>query len=365
MRKIVTNYLIEPTKSVEKTPGLETGEACQKIWLHAKISEKRKTLIETNEKIKSIQKRSSDYIIQGLNIPLFNTEEVKEPLEKAIDVIVLFIAGSNAHLFSCRQRAIECAYAAKVAVQEKTKNAKVMLSRFNPFGVINKTSANNAVEPFYTHPLEEGDITGDYYECAKLLLSKYHNSQMIVMGHSLGGVFARKVYAKLKNCKINAKRVKCVYSAMSLPGIADAFMYYQPSTMLRNLIPKKNEKMIGGMINIVNKYGFKCIQRLLKVAVEYSGWKTIKENIDQNELAQSNLEKINIDRCIPDQVASVQEVSVMNWLLSGSQEKNCHDLPPTELFYEKDKYKISELDQLIITLKLMFYRQEKLTSEGQ
>lgn len=364
MRKIVTNYLIEPTKSVEKTPILETEEAHQKIWLQARMSKAGKALVETNEKIASIQKRSSDYIIQGLNIPLFNTDEVKEPLEKAIDVIVLFIAGSNAHLFSCRQRAIECAYAAKVAVEEKTKNAKVVLSRFNPFGVINKTCANHAVEPFYIHPLREVDITGDYYECAKLLLNKYHNSQMIIMGHSLGGIFARKVYAKLKNCNRNAKRVKCVYSAMSLPGIADAFMYYQPSTMLRNLIPKKNEKLVGGMINMINKYGFKCVQRLLKVAVEYSGWRTIKENINQNELAQSNLEKINIDRCIPDQVASVQDVSVMNWLLSGSREKNCHDLPPTELFYEKDKSRISELDQLIITLKMMFYREEDVATEG-
>ena len=353
MSSIVSQYLLAPSKTYDKRPTLETLEASQPLWVQAEFNEFGNRLIESSQTPETPISRQR-YVLQGMHLPLFDVSKVKQPLDQAIDLVVLFIAGSNAHLLSCRQRAIECAYAAKVALQSKNKHAKVLLSRFNPFGVVNKIDQNHDIQPYVASPLSQNDITEDYTECAKLILRRYCHSDLVIMGHSLGGVFSRKVYANLKRSLPYSSRVKFVYSAMSLPGIADAFMYYQPATMLRNLIPSKHRATIGALINFINKYGFSCVQRGLKAAVEASGWKTLPEVILPGEIAQSNILKEKLDHFIPDQVASVQVQSLLNWLLKPSERGNCHDFPPSKLFDQASNFRSSELDNLIRALKKVF-----------
>ena len=353
MSSIVTQYLIAPTKGSDKRPTLESLEADQPIWMQAEFNQYGGRLVHST-KTPSMSDNRSSYHLQGMHLPLFDVSAVKEPLEKCVNLIVLFIAGSNAHLLSCRQRAIECAYAAKVALQSRNSRAKVLLSRFNPFGVVNAIDADHAICDYAVTPLSQADITYDYTECAKLLLQRYQHSELVIMGHSLGGVFARKVYANLKRSLPLAPRVRFVYSALSLPGIADAFMYYRPSTMLRNLIPKRYKSLIAPMIDAINTYGFSCVQRALKSAVESSGWRTQPDVILPGEIAQSNMAKERLDTFIPDQVASVQVPSVFNWLLKPLAGGNCHDFPPSKLFDQTKGCRVSELDNLILILRKVF-----------
>ena len=353
MSTIVSQYLLSPSKIYDKRPTLESLEASQPMWIQAEISELGSRLVASHQ-TPEVPLNRQRYLLQGMQLPLFDVSKVKQPFDKAVDLVVLFIAGSNAHLLTCRQRAIECAYAAKVAIQSKNRHAKVLLARFNPFGVVNKIDQNHALQPYVASPLSQNDITEDYTECAKLILRRYSHSDLVVMGHSLGGVFSRKVFANLKRSLPDASRVKFVYSAMSLPGIADAFMYYQPATMLRNLIPSKHRAMISAVINFINKYGFSCIQRGLKAAVEASGWKTVPDVILPGEIAQSNILKEKLDHFIPDQVASVQVQSLLNWLLKPTEIGNCHDFPPSKLFDQASNFRSSELDNLIRTLRNVF-----------
>ena len=362
MAKIVTNYLICPNKTIEKKPLLESILSCDRLWFDAIIDGRSKKLIQSNQTEAPPKTRTSSYRLQGMGLPLFKRRDRGEPFEKAVNLVVLFISGSNSHLFSCRQRAIECAYAAKTAFNSTRNKANVLLSRFNPFGVVNTMTPDHALLPYEVYPLSQEDITNDYSACAQLMLEKFKNAELVIMGHSLGGVFARKVFEKLSK-KNYVTRVKFVYSAMSLPGIADAFMYYQPSQMLKNIIPKKNKALISSLINMINRFGFQCIQRALKKAVESSGWKTIAEDIHHSFLAQSNIEKKNIDTFIPDQVASVQEQNMMNWLLSAESHHNCHDLPPSKLFYSSLGNRCRELDKLIAALKMIFVAEAVKTAE--
>ena len=350
MSKIVTEYLIRPNQEVERMPLLEKIESNGKrIWHKVHLGCQNIRLINHINTWDGTKSRKSEYEIQGMSIPLFNITESK-PIEKTINMIVFFIAGSNSHLFSCRQRAIECAYATKKAIQKQT--TKVLLSRFNPFGVINECGKENQPMQYDAQPLSQEDIAQDYYQCAKLLLKKYENAQMVIMGHSLGGIFSKKVFNKLKNNLDLSARVELAYSAMSLPGIADAFMYYKPSRMLKNLIPEKNRKSVSRIINCINDYGFKCIQRALKKAVELSGWKTDNDASESGHILQSNLIKDNRDAYIPDQVASVQKESLLNWIFTTEAREDSHNMPPSKMYQVINNKRVSELDKIT---KLMEY----------
>ncbi|MEC8882875.1 MAG: hypothetical protein VX737_06345 [Pseudomonadota bacterium] len=360
MSKIVTEYLIKPNQEVERMPLLEKIESNgKKIWHKVHLGCKNKRLINHINTWTSPKDRSGEYEIQGMSIPLFSITDSK-PIEKTINMIVFFISGSNSHLFSCRQRAIECAYATKKAIQKQT--TKVLLSRFNPFGVINNSDEKNLPMKYDPQPLSQDDITQDYYQCAKLLLKKYENAQMVIMGHSLGGIFSKKVFNKLKNNINFSTRVKLAYSAMSLPGIADAFMYYRPSRMLKNLIPENNKKAVSRIINCINDYGFKCIQRALKKAVELSGWKTDNDSAESGHILQSNLIKDNRDAYIPDQVASVQKESLVNWIFTTEAREDSHNMPPSKMYQVINNRRVSELEKITKLMEYLLNESTKIDS---
>ena len=352
MSEIVTNYLVSPTKAVEVKPQLESDFCHEPIWHKVSVDGGSSTINSATD-INHDQTRNGCYALQGMSIPFHSAHAGinQHPLSRPIKLIVFFIAGSNAHLFSCRQRAVECAYAARCALQAQDPHAGVLLSRFNPFGVINDKQAPNHTLPYRSSPLTQDDLTNDYIHCAKSMLHRYPASDMIIVGHSLGGVFARKVFSALSLDAHHEHRVRFVYSAMSLPGIADAFMHYEPATMLHNLIPKRCRSILNWLINSLNYIGFRFVQRFLKRAVEYSGWKTVSDQINERFIAQSNLVKRNLDRLIPDAVASVQSESALNWLLSTKHAVNCHDLPPSQLYQQSASSFSSELEKLIVLFK--------------
>ena len=207
----------------------------------------------------------------------------------------LFIAGINAHLLSCRQRAIECAYAAKVALQSRNSRAKVLLSRFNPFGVVNAIDADHAICDYAVTPLSQQILlmtTRNVLNCFATL-SAFRTGDY----GAFARVFLRVKFMQILNDLFRLPRVCVLCGALSLPGIADAFMHYRPSTML-NLIPKRYKSMIAPMIDAINTYGFSCVQRALKSAVESSGWRTQPDVILPGEIAQSNMAKERLDTFI-------------------------------------------------------------------
>ena len=358
MSKIVSEYLLKPNQEVESVPLLEKIESKGKrIWHKVHLGCKNKRLINHSNAWTRPKSRDGEYEIQGISIPLFNFTESK-PIEKTINMIVFFIAGSNSHLFSCRQRAIECAYATKKAIQKQT--TKVLLSRFNPFGVINESEEKNQPMQYDPQPLSQEDIAQDYYQCAKLLLKKYENAQMVIMGHSLGGIFSKKVFNQLKSNIDFSARVELAYSAMSLPGIADAFMYYKPSRMLKNLIPENNKKSVSRIINGINDYGFNCIQRALKKAVELSGWKTDNESTENGHILQSNLIKDNRDTYIPDQVASVQKESLLNWIFTTEAREDSHNMPPSKMYQVINNRRVSELEKITKLMEYLLHESTKV-----
>ena len=352
MSEIVTNYLVSPTKEVEVKPQLESDFCHEPIW-HTVTVDRGSSTIGSASGLEHAQTCDGCYTLQGMSIPFHSAHAgaQQHPESRPIKLIVLFIAGSNAHLFSSRQRAVECAYAARCALQSQDPHAGVLLSRFNPFGVVNAMQAPYHTMPYKPSPLTQDDLTNDYIHCAKSMLRRYPASDMIIVGHSLGGVFARKVFSALSVDAQFKKRVRFVYSAMSLPGIADAFMHYQPAVMLHNLIPQHYRSFLNWLINSANYVGFQFIQRFLKRAVEYSGWKTVADQINHQFIAQSNLVKRNLDRLIPDAVASVQSESAFNWLLSTEHSTNCHDLPPSQLYQPSASRLSSELEKLIVLFK--------------
>ena len=360
MSKVVTEYLITPSQDVESMPPLEKKESYgKKIWHKVHLGCANKRLVNHISTWSQPKSRKQEYEIQGMSIPLFKTTENK-PIEKTINMIVFFIAGSNSHLFSCRQRAIECAYATKKAMQKNSAN--ILLSRFNPFGVINQNEKKNEPMQYDPQPLSQEDITQDYYQCARLLLMKYENAQMVIMGHSLGGIFSRKVFHKLKSNLDVSARIKLAYSAMSLPGIADAFMYYKPSRMLKNIIPERNTEAVSRIINCINDYGFKCIQRALKKAVELSGWKTENDINEDGHILQSNLIKDNRDAFIPDQVASVQKESLFNWIFTTEVREDSHNMPPSKMYQIVNNKRVSELEKITALMEGLLRGSTKIDS---
>jgi hypothetical protein len=355
MSKIVTNYLISPRSTKEDLPQLQKTHCHAHTWIGASLgqSDHQLNILTDTPAVPTL--RSSRYQLQGMLLPLASSHraDVNGPFTQPVKLVVFFVAGSNAHLLSCRQRSVECAYAARCALQSRDSQAGVVLVRFNPFGVVNDQVTGLPL-PYSPSALTQNDLTQDYVDCARLILQRYSGAQMIVMGHSLGGVFARQVFSCLRADDEYASRLRFVYSAMSLPGIADAFMYYQPATMLKNLIPDRCRTFVNWCINSINYIGFNCIQRALKHAVERSGWKTVVEQINIRLIAQSNLVKKNIDRMIPDAVASVQREGALNWLLNSEHSTDAHDLPPSELYHSSAQDNISELEKLIELLKRVF-----------
>ena len=352
MSKIVTNYLISPRCTKEALPQLQETHCHAHTWIGATLGQCGHQLNILADTPATPTERSSKYQLQGMLLPLAASHraDVNAAFTQPVKLVVFFVAGSNAHLLSCRQRSVECAYAAHCALQSQDSNSGVVLVRFNPFGVINDHITGLPL-PYSPSALTQNDLTQDYVDCARLILQRYKDAEMIVMGHSLGGIFARKVFSQLRADNEYATRLRFVYSAMSLPGIADAFMYYQPATMLRNLIPDRCRTLVNWCINSINYIGFRCIQRALKSAVERSGWKTVVEQINTRFIAQSNLVKKNIDRMIPDAVASVQREGALNWLLSSKQSTDAHDLPPSQLFHQSKDSSVSEFDKLVTLLQ--------------
>lgn len=347
MSTLVTDYLIHPHSHVDRTPQLEKSLSTGKPIWHAvhfeaqrgwSISDYDNCLLHQNH-------RQSAYFLQGMSLPLCDGAS-----EKDIDMIVFFIAGSNNHLFTSRQRAIECAYATQKALRAYNPSINVMLSRFNPYGVINNIDAGYQTFPYKPSPLSQQDIVSDYEQCARQILKKYHAAEMVIMGHSLGGVFAKQVYAQLKSDEEYSRRVKLVYSAMSLSGIADAFMYYQPSRMLKNIIPDR----LGVLINTINHYGFQCVQRALKQWVEVSGWQTVSSLDMRGVVLHSNLTKDNRDAYIPDAVASVQSESPHDWILTTDKKENAHNMPPSQIYEVKERKKITELEKITAAIRGLF-----------
>ena len=132
---------------------------------------------------------------------------------------------------------------------------------------------------------------------------------------------------------------------MSLGGIAQAFDYYQPSRLLRCMLPQ-SLRFLSTLLDIFNCLTFRSIQRLLKTSVEKSGWPTISTDIENTCIKAVNIKD---DPIIPSQAQNVpSNYSRTNTkLLSCLQGPVDHEALPNQLALI-DNSNITENDQLLM-----------------